>query len=87
MLRTPTASLQTGTKPVYVPELHDLPATQITIAPYLYACMSHTSPQKVTQLANACPTNEYVPTHRWNTSPPTLAIVPYASACMTHMSP
>eukprot|EP00957_Ditylum_brightwellii_P030218 2287200-Ditylum_brightwellii.AAC.1 len=70
-LKTPTKSLGTGTKPAYVQALYHLPAIQTAIVLYEFACLSHMSPQKVSQLPNATPTNEYVPMHRWNTSPST----------------
>eukprot|EP00957_Ditylum_brightwellii_P210867 15365500-Ditylum_brightwellii.AAC.1 len=42
----------------------------LDIAPYASACVSHVSQQKVSQHLNTTHTNEYVPIHRWNTSPP-----------------
>ena len=71
-------SLGTGTKKTYVPEVHDIPSTEKAIVPYAaarnpYASsrMPHTSQQKVSQRQNLASTRTYVPTHRWNTSPPT----------------
>eukprot|EP00957_Ditylum_brightwellii_P209574 15362316-Ditylum_brightwellii.AAC.1 len=39
------------------------------MVPYASSCESCASPQKVSQLPNTTPTNEYVPVHRWSTSP------------------
>eukprot|EP00957_Ditylum_brightwellii_P130604 9963237-Ditylum_brightwellii.AAC.1 len=58
-----------GTKPAYIPAVYNLPPTQTAMVPYASVCMAHMSPQKVSQLPNTTPTDEYVPTHRWNTSP------------------
>ena len=73
-------SLGTGTKKMYVPEVHDIPSTERAIVPYAaarnpYASsrMTHTSQQKVSHCQNIASTRSYVPTHRWNTSPPTPA--------------
>eukprot|EP00957_Ditylum_brightwellii_P109035 8317615-Ditylum_brightwellii.AAC.1 len=40
------------------------------MVPYASACVSCVPPQKVSQLPNTSPTNEYVPAHRWSTGPP-----------------
>eukprot|EP00957_Ditylum_brightwellii_P173410 13203756-Ditylum_brightwellii.AAC.1 len=69
-LKTPTNSFGPGTKQVYVPAVHNLPPMQSAMFPYASTCIAHTSPQKVLQLLNTTPTNEYVHTHTWNTSPP-----------------
>eukprot|EP00957_Ditylum_brightwellii_P009887 746096-Ditylum_brightwellii.AAC.1 len=46
--------------------------THTAIVPYASAFESHVSQQKVSQLLNTTHTkpSEYVPTHRWSTSPP-----------------
>ena len=65
---------------MYVPEVHDIPSTERAIVPYAaarnpYASsrMTHTSQQKVSHCQTIASTCSYVPTHRWNTSPPTPA--------------
>eukprot|EP00957_Ditylum_brightwellii_P193838 14760555-Ditylum_brightwellii.AAC.1 len=70
-------SLGTGTKSMYVPEVHDIPSTERAIVPYTaarnpYASSSVTnmSQQKVSHYLNITSTSNYVPTHRWSTSPP-----------------
>eukprot|EP00957_Ditylum_brightwellii_P138123 10528854-Ditylum_brightwellii.AAC.1 len=40
------------------------------IVPYAPACGSHVSQQKVSNHPNTASTTEYMPMHRWNTSPP-----------------
>eukprot|EP00957_Ditylum_brightwellii_P077707 5905029-Ditylum_brightwellii.AAC.1 len=70
MSKTPTNSLGTGTKPAYVPAVHNSPCTQSGIDPYTSAYESCASQHKVSQLLNTTHTIECVPTHRWSTSPP-----------------
>eukprot|EP00957_Ditylum_brightwellii_P101958 7771128-Ditylum_brightwellii.AAC.1 len=36
------------------------------------SCVTHMSQQKVSHYMNAASTSNYVPTHRWSTSPPAL---------------
>eukprot|EP00957_Ditylum_brightwellii_P099894 7611996-Ditylum_brightwellii.AAC.1 len=73
-------SLGTGTKKTYVPEIHDIPSVEKAIVPYAAARNSyasshvaHTSEQKVSHCLNIASTCNYVPMHRWSTSPPTPA--------------
>eukprot|EP00957_Ditylum_brightwellii_P032769 2484328-Ditylum_brightwellii.AAC.1 len=70
MLNIPTNSLGPGTKPAYVPTIHNLPPMQLVMVPYASTCMAHISPWNVSQFSNTAPTNEYVPMHRLNASPP-----------------
>eukprot|EP00957_Ditylum_brightwellii_P204013 15337214-Ditylum_brightwellii.AAC.1 len=69
--------LGTGTKNMYVPEVHNLPSMQRAVVPYaaarnpyVSACVTHTSQQRVSKYPNTASTGEYAPTHRWSTSPP-----------------
>eukprot|EP00957_Ditylum_brightwellii_P204159 15337944-Ditylum_brightwellii.AAC.1 len=68
--KTPTNSLGTGTKPAYVPVIHDSPCIQTAIVLYASACESRASQQKMSLLPNTTRTSEYVPTHMWSTNPP-----------------
>eukprot|EP00957_Ditylum_brightwellii_P159311 12126731-Ditylum_brightwellii.AAC.1 len=65
---------------MYVPKVHDIPSTERAILPYAaamnpYASFSvtHMSQQKVSHYPNITSTSNYVPTHRWSTSPPAQA--------------
>eukprot|EP00957_Ditylum_brightwellii_P072549 5513178-Ditylum_brightwellii.AAC.1 len=60
-----------------MPEVHDIPSTQIAVVPYgaarnpyVPSHVIHTSQQKVSHYLNTTSTGEYVPTHRWSTGPP-----------------
>eukprot|EP00957_Ditylum_brightwellii_P122424 9334826-Ditylum_brightwellii.AAC.1 len=71
--------LGTGTKIMYVPEVHDMPFMQRVVVPYAAARNpytgtssreTHTSQQKVSHYPNTASTGEHAPMRRWSTSPP-----------------
>eukprot|EP00957_Ditylum_brightwellii_P018854 1417156-Ditylum_brightwellii.AAC.1 len=62
---------------MYVPEVHDIPSTERTVVlyaaarnPYASSHVTHTSQQKESHYLNTASTCNYIPTHRWSTSPP-----------------